>query len=144
MKPVLLSCLLFVFVSGCVIPLAPKHSYGHRFSKEELAFLKAPDVTRDEVVATLGEPVIEVRDPGVLLYVWEMTDQEYFMAPEITYKKTDIKPFGDSRVVDGDIFEVGLLIAYDKTGRVISHEIRDVDMSNLQDAAIWWRQGRAD
>lgn len=136
MKQVLLFCLLAIGVSECIaVPLPSRVTIGYKFSKEALAFLDDPNTTRQEVVSALGAPLIEIRDPGVLVYVWEVTERSYLIPISEMFP-------GNSEVVNGPAQEWSLFIAYDRTGHVCGHDVRKLNTGELRKAALEWRRNR--
>jgi hypothetical protein len=115
------------------MPVPPDVTAGHKFSKEETAFLDSPNTTRQEVLSTLGDPLLEVLNSRVLLYHWE------------TESLIAIPRTGD---VGGDTWnradprEWGLFIAYDERGYVTAHEVRRIAASGLTEACIEWQQSK--
>src|SRR5258706_16240498 len=81
-----LVCLLMLCVNGC-IPLGEKVTLGYKFSPEALDFLNSSNTTRDDVVATLGPPFLEMYDSRVFLYIWK-TQSKYLVA-ELHYIDAD-------------------------------------------------------
>ena len=68
---------------GCVVvPIPGKVTSGHQHSSEALEFLRSPDTTREEVIASLGPPLLEVPESGVLLYAWEKTSRFLIIYPD--------------------------------------------------------------
>ena len=66
-----LVCLWAFFQCGCVI--GNKITVGQKPSAETLEFLKLPDASRREVIATLGKPYFESETNRILVYIWEET-----------------------------------------------------------------------
>ena len=66
-----LVCLWAFFQCGCVI--GNKITVGQKPSAETLEFLKLPDASRQEVIATLGKPYFESETNRILVYIWEET-----------------------------------------------------------------------
>jgi len=131
--------MVMFFAGGCVVvPLPSTVSGGHRFSKEEIAFLDLPSTTREEVLATLGEPLVEV-PPGVLLYAWETTRRVQVapLVPEGVH--LDAQP----TTVNSDPREWGLFIAYDERGYVTAHEVRRIGTAEFTRACVEWQQSKA-
>ena len=134
----LISVFVVMFcVGGCVVPLPSKVTGGHRYSKEEIAFLDLPDTTREEVLSTLGEPLVEV-PPGVLLYAWETTRRTEVVPPE-EIGGVHLEP----TIANGDPREWGLFIAYDERGYVTAHEVRKIGTAEFTRACVEWQQSRA-
>lgn len=132
-KYIVLLSALIICAGGCVIPLPSKVTQGEQFCPAALAFLNATNhTTRDEVVATLGEPVIELSEPGVMVYVWEITDRDYIMLPECFHEAPHVE--------NGRAQQWGLFIAYDRDKRIFAHETRELDKLNSQEAARVWRR----
>lgn len=126
----LLKTLAFVFVlnaTGCVIPEETKVTGGHKYSKGSLAFLDLPGTTREEVIASLGPPLLESRDSRTLLYAWETTSRWVSVYPEAHFRHPR---------------EWGLFIAYDERGFVSAHEVRRVGVDTLEEACSEWSHDR--
>jgi hypothetical protein len=72
MSRLLPTAILMLTVTGCVVPAPPiaEVRSGHKYSRTEVAFLNEPNITRAEVIATLGPATHESRDGRVLAYVW--------------------------------------------------------------------------
>lgn len=144
--------LLVFCTSGCLlVPLPSYRSSGPNFSKEALTFLDFPDTTRADVLATLGEPVIEMHDPGVLVYLCEMTQRTLVIPMDIDSdgrdcnKSQEGKPtleMDHSYVESGPSDERVLFIAYDEHGHVFAHEIRTADQYALKSDCRAWRLGK--
>jgi hypothetical protein len=66
-----LVCLWAFFQCGCAI--GNKITIGQKPSAETLEFLKLPDASRQEVIATLGKPYFESETNRILVYIWEET-----------------------------------------------------------------------
>ena len=66
-----LVCLWALFQCGCVIE--NKITIGQKPSAETLEFLKLPDASRQEAIATLGKPYFESETNRILVYIWEDT-----------------------------------------------------------------------
>jgi hypothetical protein len=131
-------CFLVLGVSGCLsLPWPAKLSTGPRFSREALAFLDQNGTTRTDVLASLGKPIIEMSDPGELIYVSETTSRTV----DIPYQVYGIGPDGPASVTDGPSKGQALFIAYDKHGSVFAHKIRAVDSAGLESACLKWRLG---
>ena len=127
--------LLMLSVSGCLfVPLPSKYYSGPQFSRDALAFLDQAGTTRVEVLATLGEPLIELNDPGVLVYVSQRTPQTLYIP------NTDVFPDAQIRVVDGSVEGRALFIAYDENGFVFAHEIQPDGVTDLRASCWTWRR----
>lgn len=133
-------CLLTFCAVGCVVPLPSTVTSGHRYSKQEIAFLDLPGTTREEVLSTLGEPVMEVPGSGVLLYVWKKTPRAEFIPPDQVGK---VHLDTHSSTIEGEPQQWGLFIAYDERGYVTAHETRKFDgTAGFSQACIGWRQSK--
>lgn len=137
MHKLISACVVVFCAVGCVVPLPSKVTSGHRFSKEEIAFLDLPNTTREEVVSTLGEPLVDV-PPGVLLYSWETTRRTEVVPPE-EIGGVHLHP----SIVNGDPREWGLFIAYDEGGYVTAHEVRRIGTAEFTRACVEWQQKKA-
>jgi len=112
----------------------PSRSYpAPKFSKEEIAFLDAPGATHDEAVATLGAPLIDLRDPGVLAYTREVTARARYTYPDWLADEWR------SDVVKADAKIWVLFIAYDRHGQVLAHEVCTLETGELEKASVAWR-----
>ena len=129
--------LLVLCVGGCVLPYPSKVTSGHKYSTKEIAFLDLPGTTREEVLSTLGEPLLEVPGSGVLLYVWEVTPRHEVVLPD---EVGGVPVDNQHVIVNRTPREWGLFIAYDELGYVTAHEVRRVGTSALSQACIDWRQ----
>jgi hypothetical protein len=140
MQKIIPICLVMLWVSGCVVPEPLKVTAGHEFPKEGLAFLDLPNTTRQEVLSTLGDPLLDVPGPGVFLYTWETTrSYDVSVLPdEIGHLKMHPSPI----VVDANPRRWGLFIAYDERGYVTAHEIRKIGPTGLAQACIDWKQSK--
>ena len=129
--------LLMLCLGGCVLPHPSMVTSGHKYSTKEIAFLDLPGTTREEVLSTLGEPLLEVPSPGVLLCVWEVTPRHEVVLPdEVGGVQLNTQPV----VVNRTPHEWGLFIAYDELGYVTAHEVRRAGTAALSQACIDWRQ----
>ena len=124
-------------LSGCIVPLRDKVSQGHRYSPEALAFLDAPGVTRAEVVASLGAPLLE-HDSRTLLYQWEQTPRVLVSVPTLMHGHNEIR----TKVYEDYAEMYGLFIAYDARGVVEGHEVRKIRRPTLEEACIAWEKRR--
>jgi hypothetical protein len=158
-RQILLVCLVLLFTGGCTVPLAPKIT-GPVFSREALAFLNLPDTTRGDVVASLGAPLIEAQNPGVLVYVSDTTPRTWDVIPFILPNLDDSEdPFSTltdkhghtlfppppatldvyTGVGEGVTKEQALFVAYDEHGHVFAHKICAVNQAALLSASVQWR-----
>ena len=127
---------ILLFVSnGCIIvPVPSRTTAGHRYSKEALAFLDIPGMTKAEVVSTLGPPDANSREFGILAYKWEYVSQS----------QTLLYPEGLTWTGPGKTHETAwhgraLFIAFDATGIVKKHEVvRLLQANNLRAACEYW------
>jgi len=62
-----------------VVPLGREALYGQEYLKESIAFLDAPEATREETVVTLGPPYVEFHDRRILVYFFETTGRFWHM-----------------------------------------------------------------
>jgi hypothetical protein len=156
-RQILLLCLVLLFTGGCTVPLTPKVT-GPVFSREALAFLNLPDTMRGDVVATLGTPLIEVQNPGVLVYVSETTRRSWDFVPiilpdldnwgEDSFPKLNNEPASAfppltvdayHGVDEGPTTEKALFVAYDEHGHIFAHKICAVNQSGLLSESVQWR-----
>jgi hypothetical protein len=72
MSRLLPAAMLMLTITGCVVPAPPiaEVRSGHKYAGAEVAFLNEPNITRAEVIATLGPATHESRDGRVHAYVW--------------------------------------------------------------------------
>jgi hypothetical protein len=139
MQKMVSAFVVIVCAAGCVVPLPSKVTAGHKYSKQEIAFLDLPNSTRAEVLSTLGEPLVEIGSPGVLLYTWEKTTRVKVYPPDdIGGVHLDAHP----STIKGDPQEWGLFIAYDERGYVTAHEVRRIGTTELTEACVQWRQSK--
>jgi hypothetical protein len=131
-----LALLFLLTASGCLmLPLPSRHTGGPVFSREALAFLDLPNTTRIDVLESLGEPAIEVTDPGVLVYTSETTSRV------LVIPNGDLDPDAKVTVEDGGKFERVLFVGYDAHGYIIAHEVHHASNANLRSECVKWRQG---
>jgi hypothetical protein len=119
-------CVLLFVAGGCIVPAPDRVTNGHRYSREALAFLDAPTTTRDDVLSTLGDPIIESRNTRVLVYEWEQM----------------VRAFTPVKEIHGDPERVCLFIAYDGRGVVCGHAVRKIGIEDLEMACVEWKNGR--
>ena len=140
--------LLIFCISGCVLVPLPSRSSGPNFSKEALAFLDFRGTTRADVLESFGEPVIEIHDPGVLVYLCEVTPRTLVIPMDIDLggQKTIENPEGKTTIMMGHPYvdrgpseERTLFIAYDEHGYVFAHQIRMADLYALKSDCRAWR-----
>ena len=133
MRKAFIITLMLPLVSGClIVPLPSKVTHGPQFSREALAFLDAPGTTRGDVLESLGSPLIEVRDPGTLVYVSEISGRALVIDPKI-------EPDTPPRVESAVSRESALFVAYDARGLVIAHETVLSSPEDLKSACMEWR-----
>jgi len=137
MHRIYISCLLVLTVSGCTIPLGSEVSLGPPISGDSLAFLGQAGTTRADVLTLLGEPLIEIKNPGALAYVSEMTYQylNFNMPIPLPYCSTPITTSVDNEPGK----EYVLFIAYDEHEYVFAHQIRVLKSEDLKSACMRWR-----
>jgi outer membrane protein assembly factor BamE (lipoprotein component of BamABCDE complex) len=126
---------------GCVLPEETKVTAGHKYSRESLAFLDLPGTTREEVIASLGPPLLESRDSRTLLYVWETTSRWLLIPPQ----GPDVggEPLFETQPIQHHHpREWGLFIACDERGIVSAHEVRRVGVGTLEEACAEWNRER--
>src|SRR5699024_2052737 len=105
-------------------------SSGHRHTAEALSFLRDSGVTRDEVISTLGEPLIDSKSTRTLVFLWEEMPRYLFLRPSQAF--SDHPSVGGS-VEYGSAEQYALFVAYDEQGRIIDHEERYVDTTSLEE-----------
>lgn len=137
MFPGFLLGLFSLGLTGCIVPLPDKVTQGHRYSAEALAFLDAPGTMRDEVVATLGAPLLE-HELRILLYEWEQTPRYLTSVPTLMHGHNELR----TKVNKGYAEMYGLFIAYDARGLVEAHEVRKIRRHTLEEACAVWQRRR--
>jgi hypothetical protein len=131
-------CPFLLSLTGCIVPLPDKVSQGHRYSAEALAFLDTPGVTRAEVLASLGTPLLE-HESRTLLYQWEQTPRVLISVPTLMHGHTEIR----TKVYEDYADMYGLFIAYDARGLIEGHEVRKIRRPTLEEACVAWEKRRA-
>ena len=129
--------LLVLGLSGCVIPITSEVSAGHRFSPEALAFLNMPGNTRDDVIASLGPPLVESHESRTFVYEWEMTRRLYVSEPRDISHGTIVTK---EKVIPTSTTRFGLFIAYDEREAIVAHETRKIHAATLEEACVAWRK----
>jgi hypothetical protein len=129
------ACALVFCTSGCVIPLAPRSYPAPNFSREEIAFLDAPTATYEEVITTLGPPLVDLCNPGVMAYTREVIRRTRFITGDQHHELR-------SEVVEGQPRITVLLVAYDRSGQVLAHEVRKLEGGRLEEISVQWRLGK--
>jgi hypothetical protein len=130
-------CPFLLSLTGCIIPLRDKVSQGHRYSAEALAFLDTPGVTRAEVLASLGTPLLE-HESRTLLYQWEQTPRVLVSVPTLMHGHSEIR----TKVYEDYADMYGLFIAYDARGLIEGHEVRKIRKPTLAEACVAWEKRR--
>jgi hypothetical protein len=138
---IILAILVGACLGGCAdanvgTPLIPVRTHvtaGHKYSPEALEFLDDPTTTREEVIATLGPPLLESKKSRVLLYTWETTLR--FTA--LRFYDAYNNPTGS--VGTDSLRDWGLFIAYSQDQSVCAHEILRIGTSDLKKACADWR-----
>ena len=124
-------------LAGCIVPLPDKVTQGHKYSTEALAFLDEPGTTRQEVVASLGVPLLE-HESRTLLYPWEQTPRYLTSVPTLMHGHNELR----TKVNEGYAEMYGLFIAYDARGLVEAHEVRKIRRRTLEEACVAWQKRR--
>jgi outer membrane protein assembly factor BamE (lipoprotein component of BamABCDE complex) len=132
----ILACVLILLCGGCVVPLPSKVSAGHQYSRDALAFLDLPDTTREDVVASLGPPLIESRDARVLFYTSETTGRTLFIPPQGI---GEVHWEANSKIEHGSPQEWGLFIAYEEHSLVSAHEILKIGTDEMEQRCVDWQ-----
>jgi hypothetical protein len=139
--------LFAILLCGCLmIPLPTKQTSRHAYSKEAIAFLDLPDATRAEVLSTLGPPVSELTDVGVLVYTWELTSRFLVVYPSgidarETARQNDLVLEGDAAKVSGASQMWVLFIACDHEGKIVGHQISKLNSGDTeQEGRAWHRR----
>src|ERR1051325_1004266 len=115
-------------LSGCMfVPEGRKVVAGHKYSKEAIAFLDSPGVTREEAIANLGLASWENYKSRVLVYVWASAHKWRFVPAE---NKLGIHP----ATMWTPEQRWALLIGYDERGVITSHGIRRIGDASLEEA----------
>jgi hypothetical protein len=133
-----LSCLIsLTCFAGCVIvPLPDRHTYlGPLLSRESLAFLDLPETTRDDVLSSLGEPWLEIKEPGTLIYISGMKPT-FLVVPAV-----DSHQLAKIEGLEAD--EVVLLVGYDADAHVLGHRVQPRDERDLKSVGLAWRRSFA-
>jgi hypothetical protein len=125
--------MLGLGTGGCLIPIGSKVSDGHHYSKEALAFLELPGATRNEVIASLGEPLYESLETRTLVYVWY--EKPRYVSVPLDGTETE--------VVSGSPVEWALFIALNEQGAVVAHEERYIGSRDLKAECAKWSLKRA-
>lgn len=133
--------VLILVNGGCVIPLGSRLTAGQEFSKETIAFLDLPGTTRNEVIATLGLPIVDSQETRMLVYVKEKTQRYAVTTPEeVQIGEVQIPLGGREIEFNGPSTSWALLIAYDERGIVCAHEVRKMELRSLETQSSKWRQ----
>lgn len=128
-------CIVILGLNGCiVVPLGREAIHGQIYRKESIAFLDAPEATRDEAIVLLGPPFLEFHDTRVLLYFSETTHKSWGMA------LIPNKGIVSGVALDANSKRRALLISYDEHGRITGHSFRDVTTAGIQDGFLDWPQ----
>jgi hypothetical protein len=131
------ACVLLLGSTGCIIPLPSKVSRGHRYSRDSLALLDLPGTTRDEVIASLGPPLLE-HESRILLYDWEQTPRYLAAVPHLVHRDVELR----GEVVRDYPERFGLFIAYDARGVIEGHVVQKIRAATLQEACVQWQKHR--
>lgn len=131
--------ILLLVCNGCIIVPAPSRTtVGHRYSKEALAFLGLPGMTKAEVISTLGPPDAKSQDVGTLAYKWEYVNQS------LTLLKPGPGLFeleGPGETHELTRHRYALFIAFDPQGIVTRHQVVALRQGNrLQAACEYWEK----
>jgi hypothetical protein len=137
MRSLLRLVTAIILLTGCVVPCPDKVTGGHQFSSEALAFLGSPDTTREEVIANLGPPLVEVPDSGVLLYAWQKTERGLFILPDHIEHGNVL--LGTS-MKSGNKHQWGLFIGYNDRRLVVAHHVGKIATYGLEAACIRWSE----
>lgn len=129
--------LLVFALGGCLVPEGRRVIAGRQYSAESIAFLDAPDATRQETIATLGLPSWESSQSKVLLYLWNSAQKWRFVPPE-SWKNAGIR----ESVSETGEQRWALLIAYDRAGMVTAHTARRINSLTLEQACVIWSRER--
>src|SRR5665213_2566048 len=123
-----------LFQCGCVI--GNKVTVGQKPSAETLEFLKLPDASRQEVIATLGKPYFESETNRILVYIWEETlemhplvendsatqDAEYSSTASLPSNNlSESQRIGNQTARPAESEHIGKVLS--QTGTEIGHEV---------------------
>ncbi|MDB6111869.1 MAG: hypothetical protein JWR69_3619 [Pedosphaera sp.] len=140
----LLTSVLLLSICGClmaVVPVGSRTSSGVKYSAEALAFLDLPGTTRDEVVASLGPPLLESQETRTLVYEWERTERQasFIIVPDWI---APLVEDANGSVTDGASHQWALLVAYDVRGVVSAHKVRQLGTRTLEEECADWSHHR--
>jgi hypothetical protein len=124
-------------LTGCLIPIGNKGEAG--YSAESLAFLKEPGTTRAQVIASLGDPLIDHAATRTLVYVRDETTRYVSLEPKKLLSEHRVI---QTSVVDGSPDQWALLIAYDEHGIIVAHTDRYLDTQSLEQECLDWYRRR--
>jgi hypothetical protein len=116
-----------LFLSGC----ASQRSSGLKLSRKAIAFLDERGVTRDEVIANLGQPAYESAAHRVLLYVRTISAANDAQTPAEN-------PFGWTGSSRGNPVQRALFVSYDTSGAITGHEVSDIEEPSFEEAVTRW------
>jgi hypothetical protein len=129
--------MLMLATTSCVVPVPPISEVrsGHKRSRAEVAFLNEPNITRAEVIATLGPATHESRDGRVLAYVWTTATARAVWVLGIP---GPVGLMGKSGVWESD-GRWALLIALNQEGLVARKEARRIGSeTTLEEECVKW------
>jgi hypothetical protein len=139
----LLACALILSICGCVIPLRlrSRTTAGVKYSAQALAFLDLPGTTREDVIASLGPPLLESKETRTLVYEWERTERHALIVM-VPHEVAPLFEDAHGSVTDGASHQWALLVAYDTRGFVSAHEVRQLGTGTRtleEECSDWYR-----
>lgn len=115
---------VLLLLSPAVATCAPVHSYsdeavaGRKTTSEDVAFIKPGVTTRDEVIAKLGKPTVDLADLKILVYPWmELKEQWVGVVPGFIWTAP--------RTADWALF-----VATDENNRVVGYGFEQLKWSD--------------
>ena len=130
---------ILICAGGCIIPMTDEVSTGHRYSTESLLFLDSPGVTREDVISTLGPPLLEYTNHMTLIYAWGQTPRVYIVHPG---HGTNVPSGSDGTVLHGYENYYCLFIAYGDDKRIVAHRVRNIEDRDFEEACADWSRER--
>jgi len=128
--------------SGCffVLPAGTEVTAGHKLGGETLKFLDLPGTTRQETIATLGEPLSESITTRTLIYEWETTGKWAYAFAMPPVEHVQLPAVHGTATEDAKLWV--LLIAYDTNHVVCAHTVRRVRSYDWETVCQEWQQNR--
>lgn len=118
-KTVIILCLL---ATGCLPVPTPPHGLGVVLDEETFAALRPGEVTRADVLLTLGEPHHRLDEDRCLMYEWEVAygyvivggAMQAYPIPVVAPHYLCLEFAGDGRLLRRDAFTGGIYAKPDK------------------------------